>query len=139
MPKKPTKKCQFQSRYAHETYLSAHQFLAERVCMNIAARDNKILPYQFWKLPEWEKIFKFQCILASRLLKKYPFEIINKVLETNEAHNCFSLGASWLLNPILDRELKKSKNTNYDVSSYNEEAKYVKPGKFVPKSRRIEQ
>jgi adenine-specific DNA methylase len=80
MGKQRSDKCNYQSRYSPGTWITAAQYITEYLCENLAKKDHKELYPQFWKSAAWAKFFVFQCVLANRLLKKYPPEVIIRAI-----------------------------------------------------------
>jgi len=101
MGKERTKKSKYESRYSGG-YITAAQYITEFLCEKIAKRENKSLPDRFWGKPEWNKVFRRQVGLANKLLKEYSSEVILKTLRDKRCNNLTSLGANWLLGPILE-------------------------------------
>ena len=75
MSKEQTEKSRYQSRYSPDQFVSAAQYIIELVCERKAQLEERDLPVQFWKQPEWEKYFKMQLRKCHALLKKYDEKI----------------------------------------------------------------
>lgn len=92
-----TEKSRYRSRYAGEdAWVTAQQWLAERMCERIAARDGGALPPRFWTSPRWGRTFRLQAKHASALLADFPVEAVTAALETTEGRRAYSLGGRWL-------------------------------------------
>ena len=113
MPKNQTVKSRFQSNYGGG-WISASQWLAEFMCERKAAKDKRALTIRFWENEDWCKFFKFQVVIAARLLKKYhPLAIAEGCRLTK---GCYSLNAPFLAKPIESAQLKyKNRLLEYDA------------------------
>ncbi len=94
MAQERSDKCRWFSKYA-QAWISDSQKLAEFICERMAAGKKLSLPQKFWFDPSWGKIHKTQLVLASKLLKKFPCELILEVLGSASG-NTWSLAAPWL-------------------------------------------
>jgi len=80
MAKDYSQKSNFSSKYSPGKFISPAQKIVETLCENIARKDKKDLPSQFWKLPEWNKLFRNQIAAANKLLKTNEIGAILRVL-----------------------------------------------------------
>ncbi len=110
MGKERTAKCRFESKYATGTFVSDGQYLAELICEKIAAKNKEKLPYKFWAWPVWKNTFLLQLAHANKLLKEFDVFVIIKALKDKRAYKINSLGARFILNPILE-DIKKKVET----------------------------
>lgn len=119
MPKIQTQKSRFKSKYT-SGYISASQYLAEFCCERKASKENRALCARFWEDADWCKFFKFQVVIAARLLKKYhPLAIAEGLRLTK---GCYSLSAKFLLPAIETCQLKyKDRLLEYEQSEYEYE------------------
>ena len=62
-------------------YIQPHQWVTEKLCAKIAARDGVELPDRFWILPKWSAIFRIQARLASNLIFTYSDIALSKALD----------------------------------------------------------
>lgn len=92
----------YTSRYTDKS-ITVAQYLAERVCERLAQRDKIDLPANFWRLPQWKRIFLYQVQLANGLLKIYRGEAIIAALR--KLKQVYSLGANFL-DPVIQQEQK---------------------------------
>lgn len=99
------------SRYGDKK-MAPHQYLAEIMCERIAERDKTPLPYKFWNIPKWRKIYVFQAIKASTLLQSYEFAVIMAALRNKKTYNVYSFGAMYLLQDVL--EIEKARINSQD-------------------------
>lgn len=80
MAKSQTDKSRLPSQYANG-FITKSQYLSETLCTLIARGEGKRLPYKFWELDDWRKIFRRHIVEANRLLKTYSFEAILETLK----------------------------------------------------------
>jgi len=105
MPQK--KKKYLQSKYGGGK-ISEPQYLVEIICDLKAKHNGEYLSDKFWQIDKWKKEFRKQITIANKLLKEYPFPVImNAILHKDCITKINSLGANWLLKPILEEELRK--------------------------------
>lgn len=117
MAEKQTVKSRFQSTYGAR-FISASQWLAEFMCARKSFKEKKELPPHFWEDKEWCKFFKFQVVIAARLLKKYHPLAIAEAARLNKG--CYSLNAPFLLKSIETCQLKyKNRILEYEQQSYD--------------------
>ncbi len=86
MSKSQTPKSNFPSRYS-TGFISPQQFVVECLCELIAKQDRKKLPYKFWDLPEWNKIYRQHITVCNRLRRTYPIEVILETLKDKSIQN----------------------------------------------------
>jgi len=110
MAAKRTNKCCFESRHGGG-WITPAAYLVELICEKSAKKDKKALPNKFWSLLEWKKSFRLQILHANKLLKKYDITPIVKSLNKREARNVYSLGANFILEPLIQIEQKKYDET----------------------------
>lgn len=123
------------------SWVTANQYIMELLFINEARHNNKDLPRQFWKLPQWgDKKWASHGGAVSKLLKVYePKAIINAV----KARNLFSLRSKWVENLVRKEQKKlnakrKAKKTE-KASKPNEDFQPIienrrrphRPSKFV--------
>ena len=108
MSKQRTEKSIFESSYGGGN-ITPSQYITEILCGKIAYKKGQELPNHFWKLPEWNKIFRQQIPAANKLLKKYSFFVILKALRDKRVWGLTSLRAPFFI-PILDECLKEETN-----------------------------
>jgi hypothetical protein len=106
MSKNKTKKSCYQSKYG-DCWVSPAQYITEVLCQIIANAEKKSLGDKFWNDKYWTKIFRRQVGLANKLLKDYPISVILSSLRDRQCWKIRSLGAMWLLQPILEENMKK--------------------------------
>jgi hypothetical protein len=99
---KRTEKQKYPSRYSPDGWCHAAQYITEYICEKKARMSKKELPVKFWELPEWLKYFKFQIVLANRLLKEYSEEAIIAALKDSSCFKVYSLNS-----PVLKNTIKK--------------------------------
>lgn len=89
-----TEKRKYKSRYcSNENYITALQYIVERICAAKARYDKKELPFYFWEIPEWKGFWSSQTRRVSQLLKKYREDAIIKVIDKKPI---YSLYAAWI-------------------------------------------
>lgn len=73
-------------------YCTGAQYLAEIICQRCADRDKVgTLPYKFWNLPKWNKLYVRQVGLANKLVKKYGDDFIT-FIKSKKGFKILSLG-----------------------------------------------
>lgn len=100
----------FKSRYIIEDKeITAAQYLAEFICERIAEKEGKRLALKFWNNKEWNKKFRLQITHANKLLKDYDNNVrcIIRALNTFQGKKVYSLGARYILDPLIIDEIKK--------------------------------
>jgi hypothetical protein len=80
MAKKQTEKSRYPSKYT-DKFISEPQFICEKLCEKIAKYEKTTLPYKFWELTEWKKLFRRHIVEANRLLKNYSVEQILQAID----------------------------------------------------------
>ena len=103
MPKKdvkrkassPTEKKPYKSNYA-DIYVGRAQHIVEVICTRKAEKEKTKLVPRFWQIEgDWQKFFKYQLVIANRLLKTYDVYIILEAL--NQVKWCWSLNSPQLI------------------------------------------
>lgn len=107
MTKNRTNNSTYPSRYSPEAYVTPAQYITELICEKKAKCEQKDLPIKFWELKEWQKYYKYQIILANRLIKKYDPEFIIQALKDNRLYKTYSLGSPFLIKIIEEYKNKK--------------------------------
>lgn len=70
------------------------QYVAELICQKQAKHEKAgTLPYKFWNLPKWKKIYIRQVSLANKLIKEYGEEPVIKFVSSKAGSKTISLGA----------------------------------------------
>lgn len=83
MSKKRTESSKYRSPSTGD-YCTGAQYLAEIICQRCADKDKVgTLPYKFWNLPKWKKLYIRQVGLANKLVGKYGDEFITFVKSKN--------------------------------------------------------
>lgn len=107
MPKEPTEKSKYLSKYSPGKYVTCKQFLIETVCEN-RARYLKMgdLPVQFWKLPEWAKYYASQTRECSKLCKQYgEIPLLRTLTKHPKGRYCTSFWSKKLLEYLKDESI----------------------------------
>lgn len=82
------------------------QYIAEIICQKQATHEKVgTLPYKFWNLPKWKKIYIRQVSLANKLIKEYGEEPVIKFVKSKSGSKTISLGAR-----NVKSEIEKIKN-----------------------------
>jgi hypothetical protein len=92
-------------------WVTAPQYIVECLCVLIAKQEKKGLDDRFWKHEPWNSIFRRQVPLAVSLLNEYPPEVVLATLRDRRCWKVKSLGAKWLLGPILKEKLRTYRAT----------------------------
>lgn len=83
------------------------QYIAEIICQRCATHEKAgTLPYKFWNLPKWKKIYIRQVSLANKLIKEYGEEPVIKFVKSSSGKKTISLGAR-----NVKKEIEKIKFT----------------------------
>jgi hypothetical protein len=70
------------------------QYVAEIICQKAAHHEKAgTLPYKFWNLPKWKKLYIRQVSLANKLIKEYGEESVIKFVKSSAGKKTISLGA----------------------------------------------
>jgi hypothetical protein len=112
--KERSEKRKFPSSY-NGGWITAAQYIVELLCVLMTKRNKKQLKDNFWQEDPWNKFYKRQVPLANELLKEYDIDAITRTLKDKRCYNIRSLGANWLIDPILkekQRELDLIKEQN---------------------------
>jgi len=117
-----TDKSKYESRYGGG-FISANQFIAEKMCENLAYSRKTNLPFKFWNLPAWKKDYMNQILAANTVLKVWQPQVILAVIR--EQKNIYSLRASWIHDLFKKKQLELEKlapkeTTTLDVSTTDE-------------------
>lgn len=122
MAEKRSKKSAYESKYGGG-WVTGRQYLAEMMCARKSQiLDKKELPLKFWNNIVWQKEFKTQSMIASKLIESYTIETIFKVLRLPQAKNIYSLGAPWLKD-MLEEEKKRAGRESIVENNKIEESK----------------
>jgi len=88
-------------------FCTAAQYVAEIICQKCATHEKAgTLPYKFWNLPKWKKLYIRQVSLANKLIKEYGEEPVIKFVKSSAGKKTISLGAR-----NVKKEIEKIKNT----------------------------
>jgi hypothetical protein len=75
-------------------FCTTAQYVAEIICQRYAKHEKAgTLPYKFWNLPKWKKIYIRQVSLANKLIKEYGEEPVVKFTTSSVGLKTISLGA----------------------------------------------
>jgi len=88
-------------------WLSNGQFLAEGMVARKARYEKTELPLKFWEQERWKRDFLLQLRHANSLLKVYSFAAIIAALKSKKGANLFSLGAQFILDPLVRTEQER--------------------------------
>lgn len=100
MSKEKTEHSKFTSPYT-SGFVTAAAHLVEIIMERQAKKEKKVLGPKFWSDPLWAKPFRFQMTHAHKLLKKYSVVAICNALKNPKAKNVVSLGALFILEPLI--------------------------------------
>ena len=87
MSKEQTDKSRYPSRYSPSQFVTASQYIIELACEQLAVKDKKELPIQFWKLPQWKTLYLGQVRAVNLLLKKYSEKAIINIVKSRRINN----------------------------------------------------
>ena len=75
-------------------FCTTAQYIAEIICQRCAKHEKVgTLPYKFWNLPKWKKLYIRQVSLANKLINEYGEEPVIKFVKSSAGKNTISLGA----------------------------------------------
>ncbi len=112
MANERTQKNCYESRYGGG-YINAANFLVELICEKIASKRKTKLPQKFWKHSDWTSTYKNQILHAHKLVKTYPVKVITEALKDYRAKKIYSLGARFILVPLIEEKLKSHQKIEY--------------------------
>jgi len=87
MATQQTEKSRYPSKYSPGNFVPAAQYIIEMVLEQYAHKQKRELPLQFWKLPEWDTLYKGQLRITHSLLKKYSAKAIISVVTHRRLDN----------------------------------------------------
>lgn len=91
MSKNRTESSKFRSPSTGD-YCTSAQYLAEIICQRCADKDKVgTLPYKFWNLPKWKKLYVRQVGLANKLIKAHGDDFI-RFIKSKSGSKIISLG-----------------------------------------------
>lgn len=82
----------FASGYS-DAFVTAAQWVAEKLCERKAAQEKRRLGRQFWKDPEWAAVFRQQVAALQRLIKAHGEAAVVATLKRADVDWCCSAGA----------------------------------------------
>lgn len=97
-----TKKSCYQSSYG-AGWIPAQAVLAENACRRIAGANS--LPHFFWRLPEWEPIFKRELAHANDLLATFSMKAISAAWDSPRGKYLSTLGGPHLRQVIKQEQI----------------------------------
>lgn len=124
MAKKRTEKNKYPSRYSPKSWVHAAQYVTELICEKKAKTENKELPIKFWELDDWCKFYKYQIMLANRLIKEFGEHSIIAALHDSRMYKTYSLRSPFLEKIVKEyadkaeaaKKIMQSKTIDYDFS-----------------------
>jgi hypothetical protein len=81
----------FTSKYTDRLVTDA-QYICDEIMERLAGKDNEILPYKYWTVFRWKKIFLWQLIAANKILKEVDVISVMAFLRSKKGRNIYSLG-----------------------------------------------
>lgn len=97
MPERQTDLSRYRSPSTGD-YCTASQYIAEIICQRVANKDKiGALPYKFWNLPKWKKLYIRQVSLANKLVKEYGDDFVRFIK---------SKSGEWILSLAI-KDIKK--------------------------------
>lgn len=91
MAAKRTNKSKYTSPSTGE-HCTCAQYIAEIVCTRVAEKDNSGKQvYKFWNTEKWKKLYRWQIILANRLIKANREDAVVKAINSPECRKMYSL------------------------------------------------
>ena len=97
--------------------------IAELICKRNAEKDNSgSLPQNFWRLPQYQKLYIKEVSQARILLRIYDERAIIRALERWEVRFIKSLRTKRLI-PIIEEEQSKIKETKFSEEEIKEVSK----------------
>jgi hypothetical protein len=96
----------FPSRFG-AGWLTQVQYLAENMTARVGRKHGVDLPAYFWKQERWAREYALQCRHAAGLLRLYSLEAIVRALRTQKGRTVYSLGAKFILDPLIRIEQER--------------------------------
>lgn len=110
--------------------VTAAQYIAEKMCERLAKSKGTKLPSNFWYDETWMKYFKYQTLLANKLIKMYGVEPVMQAVGDKALSWVYSLRypgiskkAESLSNKLKDFEIEEKLIDQPKVSTRKEEIK----------------
>lgn len=92
--------------------VTASQYIAEKMCERYAKSKGTKLPSNFWYIKEWMTYFKYQTLLANKLIKMYGAEAVIQTISDKKLNWVYSLKYPGISKQaeILSNKLKNFEN-----------------------------
>lgn len=100
----------YKSRYGADSDITAAQYLVEFIMERIAKKEKTTLPFKFWNIPRWNKVFRMQIKYANDILRDYAEEDVFAALRSKKGQHIFSLGAKKTMIVPLIEDGKRTKH-----------------------------
>lgn len=84
-------KAVYPSKYTDKK-IGPSQYLADEIMERIAKKEGKTLPYKYWSLDQWKKIYLHQVTAAGKLLQECDPVAIMAFLRSVKGRKIYSLG-----------------------------------------------
>ena len=101
-----TEKYCYQSKYGGG-WITAPNYLVELIMEKLAKKEGRTLPKRFWAAAPYDKVYRKQIKDANHLLEEYSVWAIESALNDDRTRNIYSLGAKFILLPIIKEYEKK--------------------------------
>lgn len=102
---KRTEKSRYQSDYT-DGFVTAAQYVAEKLCERQARTLRMKLPKQFWNTDEHKSYFRAQVTAAAKLIKKYGEQVVINVLARQDVSWCYSASSPAFARACIAEKLK---------------------------------
>jgi hypothetical protein len=85
--------------------ITAQQYVMEQFLILLAAQKHSALPNYFWKLPEYQQLWKRHVRSINTRIKEYGEIPIIRALEDSKLKNLrtFDKASAWLWKPVLEK------------------------------------
>lgn len=85
--------------------ITAQQYVMEQFLILLAAQKHSALPNYFWKLPEYQQLWKRHVRSINARIKEYGEVPIIRALEDSKLKNLrtFDKASAWLWKPVLEK------------------------------------
>lgn len=100
MAKTRTEKSKFRSDFG-DRWISASQFVAEKMCQRKVKNEGRSLPPDFWLLPQWKSQYINLVTAASALIKEFGELPVLKALEWKDLEWCSSIRAKQFRQAVI--------------------------------------
>lgn len=127
MSKKRTENSKYRSPSTGD-YCTGAQYLAEIICQRRADKEKVgTLPYKFWNLPKWNKLYVRQVGLANKLVKKHGDDFIS-FIKSRSGNWIISLGIKGIEDKYAKYKSAQPEKSSETINIEKGEDKFARSG-----------